>query len=147
MITPGAVIESTWSSSTLYASSTATGLSFTALTVIVHGGDVRVIPRVVRFVGECVDALEVGVRRVGEQAVGAQGQCAVGDIADQDGGERVALRIRVIGSEHLSVDYQCHILIGTVPIIIGHGRHIYALDRDRDNHRVRIRECRRTPDS
>src|SRR5207248_1962156 len=61
------------------------------------GGDVAVGRAVVGLVGEAVRAVVVGRRRVREAAVAAQGQRAVAGAADQDGRERVAVHIGIVG--------------------------------------------------
>src|SRR5439155_9567827 len=62
-----------------------------------HGGDARVGLAVVGLVGEAVGAVVVGRRRVAEAAVAVQGQAAVGGLAQQDGGQRVAFQAAVVG--------------------------------------------------
>src|SRR6185503_5897570 len=63
----------------------------------VDGGGSAVGLAVVGFVSETVRTVVIKRRDVGETAVGAQGQCAVGRAVDQDRGEHVAIDVAVVG--------------------------------------------------
>src|SRR5205814_1204295 len=52
---------------------------------------------VTRPVGEAVGAEVIRVRRVGEGAVGVEGEAAVRGAGDHRGGEGLAVRVRVVG--------------------------------------------------
>src|SRR2546421_12239122 len=51
------------------------------------------------LVGEGIGAVEVGVGRIAERAVGIQGEAAIGRSAHEDSSERVAVHIGVVGQD------------------------------------------------
>ena len=100
---------------------------------------------VVGLVGEAVRAVEVRGRRVGERAVSVERQRAVGRTGDQDGGQRVAVGIRVVGQHPgagtvsaLSSSVTCK-RRSLPPAVVD------AVHRDRDGRHVGVRPARRWP--
>ena len=84
-----------------------------------HAGGVAAALAVGDAVGEAVDAVEVGLRRVGEGPVRVGDQGPVGRPSGDRGLEAVAVGVAVVG-EHF--DDHGHVLVGRRRIVRGHGR-------------------------
>ena len=80
-------------------------------------------------VGEAVGAVEVGVRRIGEGAVGIGDNGAIGGPGRDRGAEGIAVGVLVVGQH---VDGNRRILVGGRRIVPGDGRRIRRLHRDAD---------------
>ena len=64
------------------------------MVTVMDGGNIAVGAAVIGLVAEAVGAVVVGVRRVGEAAVGIERQRAMRRAGGQDRGQRVAVRRR-----------------------------------------------------
>ena len=87
-------------------------------------------------IGKVVDAVEIGVGRVGEAAVGGQRQRAVGHVVDQRHRERIVLRIGVVAERPVGgVDGERLVFGRRVVVVAGGGREVDPADGDVDGVR------------
>ncbi len=82
-------------------------------------------------VGEAVRTVEVGEGRVGEGAVGVQGQGAVRDAADQGGGKGITGGRRVVGQDAGRRDRERGIFVDGIGVVGRHRRDGVHRERDR----------------
>ena len=80
-------------------------------------------------VGEGVGAVVVGVRGVGEGAVGVEDQFAVGGSVDQGRGQRITLDVNIVGED---ARHQSVVLIDGVSVVVGDGGVVDGGDGDVD---------------
>src|ERR1035437_3368342 len=94
-------------------------------------GEIAVGGAVVRAIGERVAAVVVGGREVSETAVGIEIQHSMTDVTYENGGQRVAVHIRVVGKNARSSDGQTSVFECGISVVDGHGRVVHGNDGDR----------------
>src|ERR1035437_3446750 len=103
-----------------------------------YRGEIAIGGAVVRAIGERVAAVVVGGREVSETTVGVESQGAMTDVTYENGGQRVAVHIRVVGKNARSSDGQTNVF--ECGISVGHRDRgvIHRSDVDGDRGEIAI---------